>query len=628
MKPSSLFRNDIQGLRGLAVLAVILFHYNADWLPGGFVGVDVFLVISGYLITGILLRKKNSPDFGIASTLKLFYLSRIKRIVPAYYVMLLLVSFASAVLFMSQDFSHYRKSLEDALLFMSNEYFSGFGDYFAPTADELPLLHTWSLAVEMQFYLFFPFVVLLVPLHWLKKLLPALLIIIIVITEYALRVKGDQQAVYYSLFARIPEFLAGATISLYGLEHRTKAKTANFLWLSGLLIIIASAAIINSALYFPGLLSLVPVIGACLLITNGHSSYSRFLSYSPLVWLGALSYSLYLWHWPVLAFLRYYTGAQNLSEQYTFVFIVTTLVLSIASYYIVEARFYRATKQTVIKKNRLSPKTVVLYGMVVIVAALLSELTTKLNDSLSPPELVVQNLRYADPSTICHGSMLNDCWKGDIDSSHKILVLGDSHAAMLNHFFDYLGKELDFKAKIITASSCVTIPGFDYERLPSWAQKPCLTQIEAAQKNLQEAELIFIAGMWSYQTQSENFKVALRNFFEAATNQGKEVYILPQIRQLAVSPMRARHFQTLGLPIKVEHTEAASIANAVIRDIAEDFDNVTYLDFSSNDLFSDAPFYQNNLIYFDEDHLNENGSKLYGKIARDTFYLLRRQDKI
>ena len=625
---SSLFRNDIQGLRALAVLAVILFHYNANILPGGFIGVDVFLVISGYLITGILLRKKNSPDFGVASTLKLFYLSRIKRIVPAYYIMLLLISIASAVLFTGQDFAHYSKSLEDALLFISNQYFSDFGDYFAPSADELPLLHTWSLAVEMQFYLFFPFVVLLMPLHWLKKLLPMLLILIIGITEYVLRVKGEQQAVYYSLFARIPEFLAGAGIALYGIENRTKVKTANFLWLSGLLIIIASTAVINSELYFPGLLSLLPVMGACLLIANGHSSYSRFLSYSPLVWLGALSYSLYLWHWPVLAFLRYYTGAQNLSEQYTFVFIVTTLVLSIASYYIIEARFHRATKQTAIKKSRLPVKAMVSYGMVIIIAALLSELTKELNDSLSPPELAVQNLRYADPSTICHGSMPNGCWKGDIDSGHKILVLGDSHAAMLNHFFDYLGKELDFKARIITASSCVTIPGFDYERLPGWAQKSCFAQIEAAQEDLQEAEVIFIAGMWSYQTQSENFKIALRNFFETAASQGKKIYVLPQIRQLAISPMRARRFQALGLPTKVEQTEAASIANTVIRDIVEDFDNVTYLNFLSNDFFSDAPFYQNNLIYFDQDHLNEKGSKLYGKMVRDTFFTLRHQDKI
>ena len=151
MKNNLHFRNDIQGLRALSVLAVIVFHYDAQLLPGGFVGVDAFLVISGYLITQILLSKKRNFQ-GLSYTLRQFYASRFKRIVPAYYVMLLLVSVISAVLFTKQDFGYYHSSLKDAFLFVSNQYFASFGDYFAPGSDELPLLHTWSLAVEMQFY--------------------------------------------------------------------------------------------------------------------------------------------------------------------------------------------------------------------------------------------------------------------------------------------------------------------------------------------------------------------------------------------------------------------------------------------------------------------------------------------
>ena len=144
---SNSFRPDIQGLRAIAVLAVMLFHFNPVWLPGGFVGVDVFFVISGYLITSILLDKKAQPDYRLSSTRRYFYFSRMKRIAPAYFVMLVLVSLLAAVLFLPQDLATYKKGLNQAAWFNSNHYFAGFGDYFAPANHEQPLLHTWSLAV-------------------------------------------------------------------------------------------------------------------------------------------------------------------------------------------------------------------------------------------------------------------------------------------------------------------------------------------------------------------------------------------------------------------------------------------------------------------------------------------------
>ena len=151
------YRPDIQGLRAIAVLAVMLFHFNPAIAPGGFVGVDVFLVISGYLITSILLDKKAQPDYQLGSTLHYFYVSRIRRIAPAYFTMLALVSLLAAVLFLPEDLATYKKSLDQASWFNSNHYFASFGDYFAPANHEQPLLHTWSLAVEMQFYLLVPF---------------------------------------------------------------------------------------------------------------------------------------------------------------------------------------------------------------------------------------------------------------------------------------------------------------------------------------------------------------------------------------------------------------------------------------------------------------------------------------
>lgn len=202
-------RKDIQGLRAIAVLAVMVFHLNPTWLPGGFVGVDVFLVISGFLITSILLHKKSSAGYSLTETLKYFYVSRFKRIVPAYFLMLIIVALVAAVLFLPSDFNTFRKGLEKATWFSSNRYFADFGDYFAPASNEQPLLHTWSLAVEIQFYLLAPFIVLLLPIRLLKWFFVVLLIGLTALAEYHLRFLGMEQATYYSLYARLPEFFCG-----------------------------------------------------------------------------------------------------------------------------------------------------------------------------------------------------------------------------------------------------------------------------------------------------------------------------------------------------------------------------------------------------------------------------------
>ncbi|HGF7528475.1 TPA: acyltransferase family protein, partial [Vibrio cholerae] len=153
------YREDIQGLRALAVLSVIFFHVNKTWLPGGFIGVDIFLVLSGFLITSIILNEQASNTFSIRE----FFIKRIKRIVPAYLMLLIVVTFLMAILLIPKDYNFFEESLKSALYFSSNQYFSSFGNYFAPNSNELPLLHTWSLAVEMQFYFFLPFLLTLAP---------------------------------------------------------------------------------------------------------------------------------------------------------------------------------------------------------------------------------------------------------------------------------------------------------------------------------------------------------------------------------------------------------------------------------------------------------------------------------
>lgn len=273
-------RKDIQGLRAIAVLAVMVFHLNPNWLPGGFIGVDVFLVISGFLITSILLHKKSGVDFSLTETLKYFYVGRFKRIAPAYFVMLIVVALLAAVLFLPSDFNTFRKGLEKATWFNSNRYFASFGDYFAPTNYEQPLLHTWSLAVEIQFYLLAPFLVLLLPVKWLKWVFMVLLVSFTGLAEYRLRFIGAEQATYYSLYARLPEFFAGGLAALYAIN--APQRFGNYRWFSTVgLLLIGIAVIFQPQLgLFPGVTALLPVVASVLLLSQSASQPVSQSAYS------------------------------------------------------------------------------------------------------------------------------------------------------------------------------------------------------------------------------------------------------------------------------------------------------------------------------------------------------------
>ena len=600
------YRPDIQGLRAIAVLLVMLFHFNPAWLPGGFVGVDVFLVISGYLIVCILLNKKAQPHYRLASTLGYFYTSRLKRIAPAYFAMLSLVSLLAAVLFLPHDLAIYKEGLKQAAWFKSNVYFASFGDYFAPANHEQPLLHTWSLAVEIQFYLLAPMLVLSLPVKALKWFCAALLIILTALAEYRLRMLGLHQATYYSLYARLPEFLAGGLLALGIYAGAGRPWFASL----GLLLLLASATLQPQLGHFPGLPTLLPVAGALLILQQpAQGPAGRLLASRPMVWLGELSYSLYLWHWPVLALLRYYTGEQVLDMPFSLLFITLTLALASFSYYALEAP---------LRARHARQKQILGYGLLAAMVLVASPGMARINQALTPP-LPIEYQRYADPTTICHGQVVGDCLKGDLTSAKEVLVLGDSHAAMLNLFFDQLGKELGFKARVVTASSCVTIPGFDYPRITEWARKPCLEQIEQAKSYLPDAKVIFIAASWNWHLASDDFKNALEDFLTTQSQAGTQVYVLEQEPLLSRNPLRAIRFKALGLEPNIDIDLTYRQANTSLQRLAARHPGVTSLNFEPTGLFAQAPFAAGIPIYLDEHHLNEEGAKRYAAAARSVF---------
>lgn len=505
------FRSDIQGLRAIAVLVVIFFHFNPALLAGGFVGVDVFFVISGFLIVSILLHKKEGINYKFWSVLRYFYASRLRRITPAYVAMLVVVSLIASILFLPQDLNLYQRSLIKAAHFDSNSFFSDLGDYFAPLNREQPLLHTWSLAVEIQFYILVPLFILLLPVKALKWILLSLLIGLTAVAEYRLRILGIEQATYYSLYARLPEFFAGGLVAIRVSEHGWgNTPTLNLL---GLSLVIVAALTQPYLGHFPGLPALLPVFATALVLLHPARGVSKKILSNPImVWLGELSFSLYLWHWPVLALLRYYTGSELLSLPMSTIFFSITLLLSMLSYYWMEKPL-RARR---IRAISLIPFLIAstLVGTILGIS--------KLNRVITSTVLSTDMQRYADPLEICHGQIVGECLQGDLSSQREILVLGDSHAAMLNNFFDPLGKAIKFKAKIVTASSCVTIPNFDVARIDEWSRQACLTQIEYAKKATQNASVIFLAASWSWQLESKDFQNALVDFLQKQSAAGKK----------------------------------------------------------------------------------------------------------
>lgn len=336
------------------------------WLPGGFTGVDVFLVISGFLVTSILVSRKLQPGYTFWSTLKDFYLSRLKRIAPAYFVMLIVVALTAAILATPDDFEVFQDALDQAIWFNSNKYFSQFGDYFAPVNHEQPLPHTWSLAIELQFYILVPWLILLLPMGTLKWVLATFLILLTLISEYNLRLLGLERTTYYSLTARLPEFFAGCLCALHLSSIGDRERVGRWHGGLGLGLVILAATMQPKLGPFPGIAVFLPVAGAAMvLVSTFPNSAKRILTLRALVWIGALSYPLYLWHWPALAFLRYFTGTSALNLSFSLLFVLLTFLLALISFYLVEQplRVFRKSSlrgwcyATLILAVTVTPKT-------------------------------------------------------------------------------------------------------------------------------------------------------------------------------------------------------------------------------------------------------------------------------
>lgn len=438
------YRPDVDGLRGVAVLGVVSFHLGLN--GGGFAGVDVFFVISGFLITRILSSELASGKPG-AAVLASFYERRIRRILPAVALMCI-VTFAVATLWLfPDDLKEFGRSLQSVAVFISNVHFQRKTGYFEGAADEKPLLHTWSLAVEEQYYLLFPLALWLV---WRTSGQAVAFVVCLVVAVASLfygeiQTQSKPELAFFSTPSRIWELLTGALLAMASERLPTTRALREIMAVVGVTLIAWTYAMYSSATSFPGLGAFLPVLGASLLIAagvRGQTLVSRALAMPVLVGVGLISYSVYLWHWPLLVFAKYRFAP--LMEQHTTLIsallFAASLLLGYFSWRFVEQPFRRRSS-TQGRRQVFAVQAGLMLVMVLAGVALsrLDGLPGRWpNDILAILEPVSgaqasqhPSCRPAEPGRF-DNIQVCDRAGGVSASSGPVLLWGDSHAKMLS----------------------------------------------------------------------------------------------------------------------------------------------------------------------------------------------------
>jgi len=523
------YRPDIDGLRALAVVLVLLFHFNLGF-AGGFVGVDVFFVISGYLITGLILKDQSNGHFSLAR----FWLRRIRRILPASTVMVLATLVAGFFLLWPDEFADLAKSTIAQQLMLANVYFWDTSDYFSRAAELKPLLHTWSLAVEEQFYLFYPF--LLVLLRKLSGRQKAAVLTVLALGSFAISVYGVSEhplATFFLLPGRMWEMLAGGLICFAPSPARLKPWFLNILSVAGVLAIVATAYAYTAATPFPGVAALLPCSAAALLIYSSCHSLTwpaRILASRPLVAVGLISYSLYLWHWPVLAVLRSLYGLE-LPLTIRLAALAASFAMGYASYRWVERPFRNGV---LIASTRQLLAATVATPLVLAACSAAIILTDGLPYRVNPQAIHYRNAIARGPDvpvvTLEQARVGAFPRFGAADKPQRCLLWGDSHAMSLLPAVEKACRSAGVSG--VVAANAATPPLMDFVPATGMKQKaPAFNKhvAEFAVKN--KIELVILAGFWVAYAGDPDFSPCVRQTVEYLHQAGIQVVIVKDVAQ-------------------------------------------------------------------------------------------------
>ena len=591
----------IDGIRAIAVISVILYHLNSNLIPGGFLGVDIFFVLSGYLITNIVYHRKLENSFSYID----FYCRRIKRIIPALYFTLILTLIGSYIFLLPYDLYKVGISSLSTILFLANYQFAlRRGDYFSGNAEEWPLLHTWSLSVEEQYYFILPIILLILVNKDKKNLIFTLLSIIVIatiFTEFASRSVTLKSFSYYGLPTRIQELMYGslAAILTYRKNYELKSQTLSIISLAVITLILS---LFKSKYIFPSIIVLPLSIAVVMLIYSRETLVNKILEIPPIIFIGKLSYSLYLIHWPVMAFSRYIFNVTDVNYKFTILqsimVLIITFLLSCFSYFIVERplRYKKVSQKKIIISYFILP-TIILGTISTYIVQ-----TNGIPFRLDSNKILATERFFHIDKTKCPNLVNAGCTAGNESSRTKTVYLyGNSHA---EHYFEFLTKLVEnknYKVKLFAAGGC---------GVESKAKK-CNYFRDKFYSEIDSDSIIFIS--YRYDNIYEKTKTldATYDEIERISKITDKVVVLAQPPKLIYEPLKIYNCNRLKFkcPSRNEITEDFPEYNLKIQKMISDLNVVMFDPFSQNTRLSEE-FAADNKRYSDNDHLSVYGSKV------------------
>ncbi|HEX6474709.1 MAG TPA: acyltransferase family protein [Candidatus Limnocylindria bacterium] len=481
------FRPDIEGLRAVAILAVLAFHAGLPGVPGGFVGVDIFFVISGFLITGLLLRELTGTG---TIAMGSFYARRARRLLPAALLVIVVTVAVSSLVLSSVRFPDVAADGAAAALYVSNYRYAVIAtDYFAAGGQPSPLLHYWSLGVEEQFYLFWPILILLaVRLFGAARLW--LVLAAVLVGSFALSVAitwVEAPWAFYSLPTRAWQLALGGLVglSLPMLDSRLPRPVFSSAAIVGLVLIAVSVVFLDESTPFPGYAALLPAVGCALVILGGQhagAAPARVLATGPFRWFGRISYSLYLWHWPVLILGPIILGISGLPARVALALLAIGIAALSTRYVETPIRFGtwpRTANSTLVASGAAS---IVIFGAAVLASTSMSQahaqaplpilgsegstrptlprpkLAGPIPADLTPSLIAAKDDRGDLREDSCESKVLestvHDCIYGAADSPTTVVVLGDSHASMWVPAIQAIGEQRDWRIVAMLKPAC------------------------------------------------------------------------------------------------------------------------------------------------------------------------------
>lgn len=613
------YRSDIDGLRALAVILVLLFHANFSFISGGYIGVDVFFVISGFLITYTIVKEIEENRFSF----KKFYLRRIKRIIPVL-VFILLVCTIPAYFMFAENFESYARTLFHSILSTNNFYlWANNRQYFSENSDLIPLLHTWSLSVEEQFYFIWPGLLLLlfklkskVLKYWICGLF---LVIGLGISTYL--AFTDQNSAYFLLHGRIFELGIGAVLAIIWKEIPKLSKSFNNSFsILGFILVLVPALVLNRTSIFPGYNALWPCLGAAILIISNKNNnenagiINRIFQQKQIVFVGLLSYSLYLWHWPIFVFLNFFSI--ELVGLVRILVIMVVFLLSYLSWKYVEQPF-----RTKIHFNFKQSLLYIMLPSVFLLGGIYAIVDAKDGFPDRFPELAEFNPITNFPNKVrkeCFDSYkignCDVCYLGIKKDTLDGVLIGDSFANHTAAFLDVLAKDANLYIHDSAAGGYAILADVDENNNPNFDPQYGIDRLNYAK----QFKTIYIAANWNLLTLSETNRNLILSTLDGLYKLDKNIVIfdcLPPITEKKLHRLKlAKSYPNIYKEeslVKIQPRQE----DYLVFEIKKRFPKIIIIDLNESvakgDYFTTE--INGSIIYRTFDHLNTSGATMMGE---------------